>query len=73
MTITFNEHRCTGPESEPLENEIADALLKIMRQHMPESGAMYMESTMLWGYIWEEMRSKIVEITKTFLPSPPTK
>lgn len=73
MATTFNEHRWNGPEAEPLENEIADALLNIMRQNMPESGAMYMESTMLWGYIWEEMRSKIVEITKAFLPAPPTK
>jgi hypothetical protein len=64
MATTFNEQKWNGPSVEPLENEVADAMLKIMSLHMPENGATYIESEMLWGFIWEEMRSRATEIIK---------
>lgn len=57
---------------EPKENlkdyfvnvHIADAMLQIMQQHMPDNGDVYVESSMLWGFIWQEMRIKAEEILR---------
>jgi hypothetical protein len=49
---------------EPKENLIADAMLQIMQQHMPNYDDVYVEASMLWGFIWQEMRIKAEEILR---------
>lgn len=56
VDIPVPEHR------EPVECLMADAMLNIMRNWMPENGESYKESSMLWGAIWKEMLVKSQEI-----------
>lgn len=48
---------------EPIENVLADSMLAIMRENMPTNAEPYRESSMLWGHIWKEMRTKAAQIT----------
>lgn len=51
-----------GNMDEPRENLLADVAIRVMREWMPENGTIHYEHNILWGRIWEEMRTKLNEV-----------